>query len=550
MIRPLFLALLFVAAGSFASAQTSGAFDHALGGSSVMWLPRTGALFLNPAELGQIRQGSFAFNARRLSTLSSFSGAYFVPFVGTFAAGFAAYGPINQYSFGYGIAWGDIMFGTGFSGFRNAEESFGFSLGGSWHMTGQVTNSGSHIGFSVINVSDKTASPFFSVNVGAGYWVSQDLLRVQTAFRRTGVISEGLAGIEVLAAQGFGLQVGTRAFKEIVGGFRYQETYGSLELSAGKSGLVVSINTSLSEPAAEARDRNNGLGLQALNESRYSDAQRYFALAHQFDPLFASAKAAADSAGTALVSERELLEAKAEIHYGDKDYIEASRLYARILQIDPENEVAREKFREMQLQLKSYFDQLIVTGDSLRARREIDRARRNYQQALDLDPGNDSITARIVGLRDLAQENIRLMLNRATAYFDRNQLGEAEREYERVLAAEPRNTRARLGIAAIKTKRTDELLDRGKNLSTSNNHLEALRIFLQVAENIPQHREASELIDQTRQILKPEVETFFRLGLQLYTKEDYKGAIEEWDKGLLIDPNHQGTVEYRKRADE
>jgi tetratricopeptide (TPR) repeat protein len=80
--------------------------------------------------------------------------------------------------------------------------------------------------------------------------------------------------------------------------------------------------------------------------------------------------------------------------------------------------------------------------------------------------------------------------------------------------------------------------------------MDALRVFLQVLDRNPRHREATELIDRTRQILKPEVETFFRIGLQLYTKENYKLAIEEWDKALLIDPNHQGTVEYRKRADE
>jgi len=550
MMRSLLLVLLFITAGSLSSAQTSGAFDHALGGSSVMWLPRAGALFLNPAELGQVRQGSFSFNSRRLSALSSFGGTWFVPFVGTFAAGVAAYGPIEQYSFGYGVSWKDFMFGGGFSAFRNTEESFGLSFGGSWHMSGQTPNSGLHSGFSVINLSDKTSSPFFSVNMGAGYWALPEFLRVQGAFRHTGVTSEGLMGAEVIPVPGFALQIGTRAFKEVVGGVGYHLPYGSLELSAGKTGATFSITASLSEPAIAARDRDYELGLQALDENRYYEAQRYFTRAHQYDPWYVSAKAAADSAGLALVSERQLLEARAKVQYERKNYVEAGELYARILQMDPLSENAREKVREMQSRLKSYFKQLIVTGDSLRTRREIDRARRNYQQALDLDPGNDSITARITGLRGLAQDNIRTMLNRARVYLDRNQLEEAEREYERVLATEPRNTRARQGLAAIRTKRADELLDRGKNLATSNNHMEALRIFLQMLDRNPRHREASELLDRTRQILKPEVETFFRLGLQLYTNEDYKLAIEEWDKGLLIDPNHQGTIEYRKRADE
>ena len=110
-MRSLVLVLLFLLSGSIASAQTSGAFDHSLGGSSVMWLPRASALFLNPAELGQMRQGSFAFNTRRFSTLSSFSGAWFVPFVGTFAAGVISDGPVDQYSLGYGAAFGSFMLG-------------------------------------------------------------------------------------------------------------------------------------------------------------------------------------------------------------------------------------------------------------------------------------------------------------------------------------------------------------------------------------------------------------------------------------------------------
>jgi hypothetical protein len=163
-----------------------------------MWLPRAGALFLNPAELGQMRQGSLAFNTRRVSTLSSFSGTWFVPFIGTFAAGVISYGPIDQYSFGYGAALGDFMLGGGFSAFRNAEETFGISLGGSWHVTGQSPNSGLHSGFSIMNLSDKTSSPFFSGNVGAGYWALPDLLRIQAAYRHAGTLGEALMGLEKL----------------------------------------------------------------------------------------------------------------------------------------------------------------------------------------------------------------------------------------------------------------------------------------------------------------------------------------------------------------
>jgi hypothetical protein len=40
------------------------------------------------------------------------------------------------------------------------------------------------------------------------------------------------------------------------------------------------------------------------------------------------------------------------------------------------------------------------------------------------------------------------------------------------------------------------------------------------------------------------------MGLQFYIKEDFKSAIAEWDKVLLIQPSDSSTSEYRKRAEE
>ena len=542
----LFPALLY----SPVLSQTGGGLDNALGGSSVMWLQRASALFLNPAELGGIREGSFAFTSHRFSSLSSFSGSYFIPFAGTFSAGVANFGPASQYSVGYGGQWDSFAFGGAISGFRNTEEVFGLSIGGSLHLNSNSANSGLHSGFSVMNLSDKTPSPLFSVNVGAAYWFVDDLVRLQAAFQHTQEKNYGLTGLEFIAVDGFSLQLGSRSFKDVSGGLSVRLSYVSLDISAGKTGVVFSINTALSEPTASARDRNNELGLEALDANRYAAAERHFRLAYEFDPLFTSARAAADSAASAYRTEFADAEERARTLFEKNQFVESSRYYARLLDMDPENDAARSRIKEIQVLMNSYFVQLIVTGDSLRDRRETARARRSYEQALELDPGNDSIIVRIESLKDLAQDNLRTMLNKARTYLERNQLNEAEREYERVLANEPRNSRARQGLAAVKNKRTNEMLEKGKGLFGERKYMEALNVFLQVIDRAPTHREANDYIDQVRQVLRPEVENHFRTGLQFYTKEDYRSAIEEWDKGLLIDPNHQGTVEYRKRADE
>lgn len=540
---------LLLLASSASPAQT-GAYDFGLGGSSVMWLPRPGALFLNPAELGRIREGVFTLNTYRLSTLSSFAAAYFVPSAGTFAAGVSRSGPAHQYSVGYGGTWGRFAGGLGLSGFKDAGESFGISFGGTWHAIGVSVTDGLHAGFSIGNLSDATDSPLFSINAGAAYWVVSGLLRAQGAFQHTGVSDDGLMGVSVQPLGMLALTVGTRSFKAVMGGVSIHLPYVSVDLSLGRAGAFLSVNAALSEPAVVARDRNYELGLLALDENRYQDSERYFRLAHLYDPAFVPAQTAADSVAMTLAEERAELLRKADRLLEAKRYVDASRTYSQVLVMDPDHEYARGRMKQIQIILESYFVELVQAGDSLRARRETEQARRRYQQALDLDPGNDSLITRIAELREMAEENIRAMMSRARTSLNRNQLDEAEREFEAVLAVDRQNNQARQGLATIRSKRTELLFEQGKTQFVDGKNLEALRTFLQVLERSPRHREASQYLERTREALKSEIDTYFRAGLQYYTKDNYQAAIDEWDKVLLIDPNHQGTIEYRKRADE
>ena len=83
-----------------AQSQVAGSKNYGLSGSSVMWLPRSAALFLNPAEIARLHQDEFLVTTHRVSTLPSLAGARFVPFVGTFAAGIANELDHDWYSFG------------------------------------------------------------------------------------------------------------------------------------------------------------------------------------------------------------------------------------------------------------------------------------------------------------------------------------------------------------------------------------------------------------------------------------------------------------------
>lgn len=532
-------------------AQTSGAEDYALSASSVMWLPRGGSLFLNPAELARIRHGDLFLTTSRLNTLSSFSTAYFFPFIGTLAGGVATFGPASQFTLGLGRTIGSHhSFGAAVSGFRNTEETFGLSFGGSLHFPSSTEASGLHAAFSVLNISDQTKSPLFSVNLGAGYWIVADLFRLQAAFRSTPVQNDGLVGSEVMLAENLFVQLGTRSFKDFGGGISAAIPHGSIALSAGRKGLVLTLTASLTEPASILRSAYFELGQAALDDERYYEASRHFRTAYEYDRFFVEGRIAAENSDSLLEVMTGPALAQAQKHLENKRFLEATKSYSRVVRMTSGNPEAHRRLKEIQPQMQSYYADLVAAGDSLRSRREIEKARRSYQLALELDPGNDSLLTRVAELNEAAQSSIRSMLNRANSHLTRNQLDEAQREYERVLAIDSRNARALRGLEAVRTKRNDEILQRAVSAFNESNYMTSLRMFLQILDKDPRNREAGDYLNQVRRALEPEVDNLFRSGLQLYTKDNFKAAIEEWNKALLINPNHAATLEYRKRAEE
>lgn len=532
-------------------AQQTGATDLAMGGSSAMWIPTPSSLFLNPAELARLRQGDFSFNTGRFTKLSSFSASFYAPDVGTFGAGVGVVDSLSQYTVGYAAPIGRYHgFGVALTTFRRTKESLSVSFGTSLHFPGSIENSGIHAAASIINFSEITSSRFFSINLGAGFWVSDDAIRVQAAFQHTAVKNYALVGFEALPASWMSIQFGTRSFKEMTGGFVIRFAHGSLALGASKIGVVLSVGAVISSLATDERDANFELALDAADEERFAEAVGYYRRAVDFDPFFTPAIVAAGSIERVLEEQSKKALVVAANLMASKDFEEATKAYSRLLKMDPQNDEARKGLNSVQPRMRPYINQLIATGDSLRDRREVERASRSYEQAQELDPENESLSGKIASLRTLARGSVRSLLTRAKSRLDRNQLDEAQKDYERVLATEPRNNQARQGINAIKSKRRDLEVERGKEIFALENYEDALTIFLNVLQQDERHREARAYLDSTRQILLPEVDNYFRSGLQSYTKENYKAAIEEWDKALLIKPDHLGTLEYRKRAEE
>lgn len=550
--KPLFRALFSYALLTSPSlAQITGGGDFGLGGSSVMWLPRASALYLNPAEFSRLHQAEFFLSTNKFSNLSSFSAVHFEPFLGTFAAGIANFGPATQFSAGYGrVVFQHHTAGAAFNIAPDASEKFSFSLGVGAHFPDSASvHSGFHAGLSLVNIAPNARTSSFGLNLGAAYWVRPDLVRAQASFLQQDKPSF-LIGAEVRPVPWASLQIGTQSFKHIVGGLSVHLSYTSIELAGGKEGFVMSFNFRMSDPAADYRTRNYDLGVKAYEQERYYEARQFLLTALQYDEYFSPARTLATQAAAALQSNsaKNLEDGKNLEQRGDD--AEALKRYAEVVKMDPTNVEAQTRLANVKSRIQQSVKQLIATGDSLMEKKNYERAQKAYEQALQADPENEAIGPRLEDLAILLRQSTQLSLTRAKSFLDRNLLDEAQKEYERVLTTEPRNAQARSGLETIRTRRLSDLLEKGKSAFTEKKYFDALAIFTEVLARDDKNRDAKTYLDRTREALQPEVEKYFKQGLQLYVKENYKAALETWDKALVIQPQHQATLEYYKRAQE
>jgi tetratricopeptide (TPR) repeat protein len=502
-------------------------------------------MFTNPSELGRIHQNEVLVSTARLRSLASMSGALFVPFAGTFALGSSIGDTVTEFSAGFGRIIGHRhTIGASFSVVDRIPGGFRMGLGSALHFPSGTENSGLHIGAAVTRLPKL---PVFAG--GAAYWAVPEILRLQVAGRSRTKRALYL-GADLLVTSNVALQLGTQSFKNISGGITIATPLLTIELGGGKSGVALSLNFVVSRASSASRLDSYTSGLQAFAEGRYAEAREFFLLAVEHDEYDEESRGLAEESQRLVDSSVVALLAQAKSHEGRKNFLAAMRTYAQIFRIAPERAETATGLKDMELKLGLYVQNLISTGDSLRQRKENARARRSYELALELDPSNEVAAARLDELENLSRENVKAILSRARVLLSRDQLDEAQAEYERALLIEPKNSQARAGLSTIRSRRTKAAFDQAKLLFGEGKYSEALPLLADVVQKDERNSEARQYLERTRRILEPEVENIFKIGLQFYVREEYREAIEAWDKGLLIQPHHAATREYRKRAEE
>jgi tetratricopeptide (TPR) repeat protein len=295
-------------------------------------------------------------------------------------------------------------------------------------------------------------------------------------------------------------------------------------------------------------------GLGYYTQKKYYEAEEQFRKALGLDPNLREASEYVDR----ILAERKqsqqavdhlLLEARRREEASD--WIKALQLYRQILEIEPDFAYARKRETEMQGKVTAYINQQYTKAEAAYVNGDSDTARKLFRAILDIRPGHSGALRYLEKLQPAAANKGQYFLDLSRRHF-------AQGRWEATLAALDSLSRYDPDAGEIPELRRksyanlpiDRLIQIGRAGYLSGRYLEALEAINEALKKDPGRRDAQDLAAQCEGSVRRLVDEYFNRGLNYYTEEKYRAAIAEWNRALLINPEHQGSIEYKRRAQE
>jgi tetratricopeptide (TPR) repeat protein len=274
---------------------------------------------------------------------------------------------------------------------------------------------------------------------------------------------------------------------------------------------------------AAERNRSEGSLEQALDELKI--AREYDptngAVAASFDEvqqeiLAQQAERTKESEKALLINQHFQLGLK---YYGDNEYLLAKAEWRNVLDLDPENEGARDYLARTDEKISEQIAQHRRRAGVLEGRGELAAALSEWNLVRLLDPESEQAAAAIGRLSGRVEEMQR-------SYQTASRRLEIVRLFENALAA------FREGLYAEAKAELTELLRLN-----------------------PAHEEAKKLLRRTERRITPltdeekeEIKRLYITGTKYFTQGNYTAAIEEWRKILDIDPDNESVLKNIEEA--
>ena len=225
--------------------------------------------------------------------------------------------------------------------------------------------------------------------------------------------------------------------------------------------------------------------------------------------------------------------------------------YQNIMNIQPDNAIAKNKTLELSKSIDAIVNRQFSLGKAAYERGDLAAARKAFNAVASFQPSNSGARHYLQLIEQSTSGRVKKLYDRAVRFYENQQWQQSLAVVDSLLAVHPDHGDAKsLQEQIISRIDAGQLLEAAKSEYLTGQYLEALEKFNQVLLKDADNADALELREQCQNRLNEQVEDHYTRGIQFYTEEKYRQAIDEWNLVLQINPYHSGALEYRKRAEE
>lgn len=284
------------------------------------------------------------------------------------------------------------------------------------------------------------------------------------------------------------------------------------------------------------------------------------------------------------------------IHKDRREYEEALKKFEKISKNHPIYPRAEKEIKEVSPKVKA-INRAMEKGEKAYSRRKWEKARRQFQLVLKIQPNNKKAKARLERIEEILRPRLfrEEELKEIENLFKQRKLYLAQKKARSFLSKNPRNQKAKALAdeisAEIKRAESEVVsrLDQGERFKQKGDFFNAYVEWLDANEILPEDGRAKENLKEIEEEVEPaiqenlktarqyyaenkleQVETLLEknlrvrpndrpsqelfaktqaaLALRYYDQNDYQQAISYWEEALRYDPNNQSIQKYVKKA--
>jgi tetratricopeptide (TPR) repeat protein len=240
--------------------------------------------------------------------------------------------------------------------------------------------------------------------------------------------------------------------------------------------------------------------------------------------------------------------------YDQEDYLKARAVFERVLLINPNHERAQDYLARTRAILHTFAEDHFLQGLGFYRQRNLTRAYEEFSLALEYDP--DYVEARKY-FEQVAEEkgNLEKMLDRLLAEGEelarKGNAIQASIKFRKILEVDTGNPVARqklIELQPLVDQHIQQKLREGKKALAEGKLKAARAAFREILTVVPTHQEAIEYDQRAYDQMVRMADQYYQSGLVEYESGNYEKALQQFERALVLIPNHAGATRMRRQT--